>query len=308
MESKPGCSDVLIALRMLADVVSECLGSMTGERLDGVADDGQLTCGDGDVGTYPGLELPVRRIELRPGRSGLLEGFGLIRGWQTRGTRELFGGLGQGECLSAGDVIAGPIVPTGGQDGGGYIRQVIARDPGDGAVAGRSTDDAFRGEPTWSPIKVEARAQERIPSAGCTDPLLGEVVLASMCEGRPWGSSQKGGVDDALDARSESGIDGAVALLQTGWPVARNQEQCLDAAEGSPHRWPIFIGGLDDLSARKLWGSLEVSDEQALRLAEGGESGCHSASKLSCGASHPNQRDRSSHAIVLSCKQFPCEE
>jgi hypothetical protein len=77
---------VLIALRMLAEIVCECLGSMTGEGLDGVADDGQLTCGDGDVGTHPGIELPVRRIELRPGRSGLLEGFGLIRGWQTCGT------------------------------------------------------------------------------------------------------------------------------------------------------------------------------------------------------------------------------
>src|SRR5436305_15099438 len=108
---------------MLAEIVGECLGSMTGEGLDGVADDGQLTCGDGDVGTHPGLELPVRGIELRPGRSGLLEGFVLIRGGQTRGTRELFGGLGERECLSSGDVIAGSIVPTAGLHGAGYIRQ-----------------------------------------------------------------------------------------------------------------------------------------------------------------------------------------
>src|SRR5579864_1094524 len=151
---------------MLLDVVSKCLGSMTSQRLNGVADDGHLSRGNCDVGANPGLKLPVRRIELRPGRSGLLEGFGLIGGRQTRGTRELFGSLSERECLSTGNVIAGPIVPTAGQDSDGHISQVITRDPGDGAVASRSMDDALGGEPTRSPIQVEARAQERITSPG----------------------------------------------------------------------------------------------------------------------------------------------
>jgi hypothetical protein len=75
---------MLIALWMLVEVVSEGLGRMTSERLNGVADDGHLSCGDGDVGAHPGLKFPVRRIELRPGRSGLLEGFGPVGGRETR--------------------------------------------------------------------------------------------------------------------------------------------------------------------------------------------------------------------------------
>jgi hypothetical protein len=205
---------------MATDVVSECLGSMTSECLDGVADDGHLTCGDGNVGAHPGLQLPVCRIELHPRHPGLLECFGLIGGRQTYGTRKLFGGLSQRECLSTSDVIAGPVVPGGGEDSHSHIGQVIARDPGDGAVASRSLDDALRGEPMRSPIKVEAWAQERILPPSCTDMLLGEVVLASMREGRLLGSGQERGVDDALDSGSDSCIDGTVVLFQTGWSIA----------------------------------------------------------------------------------------
>ena len=57
--SKPGRSDVLIALRMLVDVVCDCLWCMTSERLNGVADDGHLTGGDGDIRAHPGLQLPI---------------------------------------------------------------------------------------------------------------------------------------------------------------------------------------------------------------------------------------------------------
>jgi hypothetical protein len=52
-------SYMLIAFRMLMKIVSQSLGSMTCKRLDGVADDGHLTCGDGEVGTDPGLKLPI---------------------------------------------------------------------------------------------------------------------------------------------------------------------------------------------------------------------------------------------------------
>jgi hypothetical protein len=55
---------MLVAFGMPAYVISECLGSVTGECLDGVADDGQLPRGDGEVGTLPGLQLPFRRMEL----------------------------------------------------------------------------------------------------------------------------------------------------------------------------------------------------------------------------------------------------
>ncbi len=90
---------MLIALWMLAEVVGEGLGRVTGERLDGEADDGQFTRGNGHIGAHPGLQLPVRRIELRPRGSGLLEGFGLVGGRQTRGAGELFGRLGQRQRL-----------------------------------------------------------------------------------------------------------------------------------------------------------------------------------------------------------------
>src|ERR1051326_7541802 len=153
---------MLVALRMLAEVVSECLGSMAGKRLDGVADDRHLACGDGSVSTHPGIELPVRRIELGPRSPGLLERLGLIGGRQTRDTRELSGSFGQRERLRAGDIIAGPIMPVCGQDNGGHIRQIITRDPGDGAITGRSPNDALTGEPTGSLIQVEAWAQEGI--------------------------------------------------------------------------------------------------------------------------------------------------
>jgi hypothetical protein len=49
MGSKRCCRDVLIALRMLVDVVGQGLESVTGERLHGVTDDGHLTCGNGEV-------------------------------------------------------------------------------------------------------------------------------------------------------------------------------------------------------------------------------------------------------------------
>src|SRR3989442_10971698 len=159
---------------MPSDVVSKCLGIMTRERLDCVADDGHFPCRDGDVGAHPGFQLPDRRIELRPRRSRLLERFGLIGGRQTRTTRELFGSLSQRKCLSPRDVIAGAIMFTGGEDSHSHISKVIARDPGDGAVTSRSADDAFTREPTRSSIKVEAWAQERIASPGCPDPLFGE--------------------------------------------------------------------------------------------------------------------------------------
>ena len=129
MRSEPGRSDVLIALRMLVDVVGERLGRMTSERPNCVADDGHLPRGDGDVGAHPGVKLPVCRIEPGSRRSGFLEGFRLIRSRETRGTRELFGGSSERERLHPGDVIAGPIVPISGQDGDGHISQVIARDP-----------------------------------------------------------------------------------------------------------------------------------------------------------------------------------
>jgi hypothetical protein len=191
-------------------------------------------------------------------------------------------------------------MPTGGQDGDGYFSQVIARDPGDGAVASRSLDDALGGEPTRSPIKVEGRAQERIPSPACTDTLFGEVVLAGMRKGRLWGGCQEGGVDDTLDPGSDRGVDGTVVLLQVAWPPARHEEQRLNAAQGCPHGWPIFIGCLDGLGTRKLRGTCEIPNEQALGLTLGGESGRHSASELPCGAGHSNQRGRSSHQMVLS--------
>src|ERR1700682_1152395 len=101
---------------MPVKVVGQCLGSMTGECFDGVADDGHLTCGTGEVGAHPGLELPVRRIELHAGLSGLLQRFGLIGGRTTRDAREVFGGLSECEGLSAGDVITGPIVSTGSEN------------------------------------------------------------------------------------------------------------------------------------------------------------------------------------------------
>ena len=57
-ELKPARSDVLVALWMLANVVSECLGSVTSECLDGMADDRHLSCCDGEVSAHPGLQLP----------------------------------------------------------------------------------------------------------------------------------------------------------------------------------------------------------------------------------------------------------
>jgi hypothetical protein len=57
---------VLITLRVLAEVVGECLGRVAGERLDGVADDGQFTRGNYDIGLagkdIPGLLTTTRMI------------------------------------------------------------------------------------------------------------------------------------------------------------------------------------------------------------------------------------------------------
>jgi hypothetical protein len=68
MGSKPGRSDVLLALRMLVDKVSQGLGSMTGERVDSVSD-GKVVL----LILYPFCSCSLQLIEV-----GLLEQPGYV--------------------------------------------------------------------------------------------------------------------------------------------------------------------------------------------------------------------------------------
>ena len=115
----------------------------------------------------------------------------MIEGPEACGIRELFGSLSERECMGAGDFITSSIMPTGGQNSDSHSSQVIARDPGDDAVASRSLDDSLVREPERSPIKIEGRAQERITASAFTDTLFGQIVFAGMCESSKWGSGQE---------------------------------------------------------------------------------------------------------------------
>src|SRR6266851_1441673 len=115
----------------------------------------------------------------------------MIEGLEACGIRELFCSLSESECMGAGDFITGSIMPTGSEDSDGHSSKVIARDPGDGAVASRSPDDSLIRKPERSPIKIEGRAQERISAPAFTNTLFSEIVFAGMCESSKWGSGQE---------------------------------------------------------------------------------------------------------------------
>ena len=167
------------------------------------------------------------------------------------------------------------------------VGDVVARHRGHAPVARRAADDAVGAREERHEVEVDRVAQEREADAGVADQLLGVEVVAAEGEGAIGRRAQERGVDEALDARRDRGLDRRAVqrIHAVGVLAGRGQEEDVDAVERAPHRLAVVVAGrLHDLGARERGRPRRVAHDQPLLDAALGQPGGDAAPEPAGGA------------------------